>query len=112
MSWNLNQRQYAEFIRIWQSSNTSNEALCRLKESDIFPSTFVPNTSWPRGTGRKEITLSYIQGIANAFRDDWGVAKIPLKSLRSSKTLIRDAVADHLDFTCLKVLAEQSLLDD
>ena len=111
MSWNLNQDQYAEFIRIWQSSNTSNEALSRLKESDIFPSTFVPNTSWPRNASRKEITLSYIQGIAKAFRDEWGVAKIPLKRLYSSKTLIRDAASDHLDFTCLKALAEKSLLD-
>lgn len=111
MSWNLNQNQYAEFIRIWQSSNTSNEALNRLKDSDIFPSTFVPNRSWPHNTTRKEITLSYIQGIAAAFRDDWGSAKIPLKSLYSSKTLIRESASDHLDFTCLKALAEKSLLD-
>ena len=110
MSWNLNQNQYAEFIRIWQSSNTSNEALSRLKESDIFPSTFVPNASWPVNTQRKVITLSHIQGIAKAFRNDEGVANIPLKRLYSSKTLIREATSDHLDFTRLKVLAEKSLL--
>ena len=110
MSWNLNQKQYAEFIRIWQSSNTSNEALSRLKGSDIFPSTFAAKSGYYHGT-KREITLPYIQGIARAFRDSWGVAKIPLKCLRSSRTLEVQTASDHLDFTCLKALAEKSLLD-
>tara|TARA_A100001015_G_scaffold168861_1_gene187688 strand:+ start:294 stop:629 length:336 start_codon:yes stop_codon:yes gene_type:complete len=111
MSWKLNQKQYAEFIRIWQSSRTSNEALSRLKENDFFPSTFVPKNGYHRGTTR-EITLSYIQGIAKGLRDNWGVAKIPLKSLYSSRTLAAQTASDHLDFTYLTTLAEESLLDD
>ena len=110
MSWDLNQNQYAEFIRIWQSSRTSTEALRCLKQSDVFPSTFTPKSTLygtNRKPQRKEISLSYIQGVAEALR--WSPANVDLKSLRSAR---HSTSHQHLDFDCLRTIAERTLSDE
>jgi hypothetical protein len=110
MSWDLNQNQYAEFIRIWQSSETSNEALKRLKQSDVFPATFTPKPTLygtNRNPQRKEISLSYIQGVAEALR--WSPANIDLKTLRVHRGR---TACSHLDFDCLRTIADRNLSDE
>ena len=48
MSWNHTQEEYAEFIRIWNSSVSSCDALARLKVSPRFDT----SRGWPRRAPR------------------------------------------------------------
>ena len=57
MSWNHTQKEYAEFIRIWNSSISSCDALARLQVTPRFDT---------NRYGRN--TRNYIQGVASALR--------------------------------------------
>jgi hypothetical protein len=111
MSWSLTQKQYKEFITIWQSSTTSCEALHFLCESDTFPNEIkIPYSSMYYGTHSDKLTRNKIQGIANALRQK-GVG---LKSLKISpenrakpKAAYRPGFTSrHLDFDELATLVE------
>lgn len=87
MSWNHTQEEYAEFIRIWNSSVSSCDALARLKVSPRFDT----SRGWPRRD-----TRNYIQGVAGALRRR-GVSlkRLVMEDANRAKPPIQDR---HLNF--------------
>jgi hypothetical protein len=66
MSWNYTQEEYAEFIRIWNSSTSSCDALERLKVSPRFDLSLSERRR--RGGDPVARERSHIQGVAMALR--------------------------------------------
>ena len=94
MSWNHTQEEYAEFIRIWNSSASSCDVVERLKVSPRF------DTSWWSPT---ENYRNYIQGVAIALRRR-GVSlkRLAMEDANRARPESQDR---HLDFQELRSLS-------
>ena len=105
MSWNHTQAEYEEFIRIWQTSETSGEALNGLLRSRDFPSRV--KVSWLTSYGGKpyvtQLSNPYIQGVAQGLRK----RGVNLKRLLKKPPQWNDM----LDFQKLVILALQTEFD-
>ena len=92
MSWNHTQEEYAEFIRIWNSSVSSCDALARLRASPRFGlEGFLYRRRDPVARERR-----YIQGVAGALRRR-GVSlkRLAMEDANRAKPAVQDR---HLDF--------------
>ena len=105
MSWNHTQAEYEEFIQIWQSSETSREALNRLRHSRWFPSQV--KVSWLTSYGGKpyvtQLSNPYIQGVAQGLRK----RGVNLKKLLKPPLPKIIQPTGVLDFQRLSMLAAQ-----
>ena len=106
MSWNYTQEEYAEFIRIWNSSTSSCDALERLKVSPRFDlrlseryrlgERYVPS-------GGVVAERSHIQGVAMALRRR-GVSLKRL-AMEDANRANPESQDRHLDFQELRSLS-------
>tara|TARA_R100001163_G_scaffold65751_1_gene64488 strand:+ start:3506 stop:3856 length:351 start_codon:yes stop_codon:yes gene_type:complete len=113
MSWNYTQEEYAEFIRIWNSSTSSCGALERLKVSPRFDLRLSERPRYgvvlvDRRDERDPIPSvaaerSHIQGVACALRRR-GVSlkRLAMEDANRAKPLAQDR---HLDFQELRSLS-------
>ena len=92
MSWNHTQEEYAEFIRIWNSSVSSCDALARLRASPRFEL----KRFWYRTTDLVARERRCIQGVAAALRRR-GVSlkRLAMEDANRAKPPVQD---HHLDF--------------
>jgi len=99
MSWNYTQEEYAEFIRIWNSSTSSCDALARLRASPHFKLTTLP---WSR-TDLVARERRHIQGVAAALRRR-GVSleRLAMEDANRARPESQDR---HLDFQELRSLS-------
>jgi len=100
MSWNHTQEEYTEFIRIWNSSVSSCDALARLKASPRFGVAPGPNWKSSDPVARER---NYIQGIAGALRHRGVTLKrLVMEDANRAKPPVQDR---HLDFHELRSLS-------
>ena len=94
MSWNHTQEEYAEFIRIWNSSVSSCDALARLRASPRFDLSMRHLWYYSRDPVARE--RRYIQGVAGALRRR-GVSlkRLAMEDANRAKPAAQDR---HLDF--------------